>query len=107
MLRLVVTSVLGLCALSSGSSPCQDRYSEWVSDPSVFTRDDQPKHLQGLHIACVWRATSGEPLRVEAYKNAVDEGSPLQVTASVAIRRIWSSEQIAEQLSEIMFQRCN
>lgn len=64
MLPLLLAAVLA--SLACCSSPCHGRYGEWVSEPGVFTREDQPKHLQGLHVACVWRDASGEPLRLEA-----------------------------------------
>mmetsp|Transcript_56288 Transcript_56288/g.163227 ORF Transcript_56288/g.163227 Transcript_56288/m.163227 type:complete len:506 (+) Transcript_56288:103-1620(+) len=75
----LIASVASLSgALSAGASPCQERYRDWVAEPSVFIRSDQPKNLQGLHVVCVWRAAQGEPLQVEAYMNAVRSEAPLR-----------------------------
>jgi len=87
MLPLLLAAVLA--SLACCSSPCHGRYGEWVSEPGVFTREDQPKHLQGLHVACVWRDASGEPLRLEAYKNAVNEGEPMRAALPLTADRSW------------------
>lgn len=53
------------------SSPCTDRYSSWVTDRSVFIRNDEPKHMQGLHVVCLWKSQG--KFMIEAYKNAVED----------------------------------
>lgn len=74
-----------------GPSPCAGRYDAWVADESVFVRTDQPPHMQGLHVACVWRngTLAESELHLEAYLNGVYGTQPLLSTLPAAATAGW------------------
>lgn len=58
--------------------------------PDVFIRKDEPRHLAGLHVACIWQI-AGEKgdLALEAYMNAVDADGPMRGTLPLASLSSW------------------
>eukprot|EP00929_Paragymnodinium_shiwhaense_P067379 TRINITY_DN33923_c0_g1_i1.p1 TRINITY_DN33923_c0_g1~~TRINITY_DN33923_c0_g1_i1.p1 ORF type:complete len:277 (+),score=30.32 TRINITY_DN33923_c0_g1_i1:106-936(+) len=83
-----ILSVLPLLQ-GAGESPCADQYSRWISKPHDFPRTDQPKQMQGLHIACVWQDAEG--IQLEAYMNGVDRGSPRRANLPATALGSWKS----------------
>lgn len=77
-------------------SPCEERYGAWLTDRDEFLRTDEPKYLQGLHVACFWQ--QDHKLLLEAHMNGVREEKPLQAEfESKALNEDWRSFRKALQ----------
>eukprot|EP00927_Polykrikos_kofoidii_P073493 TRINITY_DN69523_c0_g1_i1.p1 TRINITY_DN69523_c0_g1~~TRINITY_DN69523_c0_g1_i1.p1 ORF type:complete len:482 (+),score=82.35 TRINITY_DN69523_c0_g1_i1:102-1547(+) len=95
--KLCVVLVLPFALTSVSASPCSDAdlYKDWLSHPSVFLRKDQPKGLQGLHVACLWRkqgqdSHDGE-YQLEAYRDALETNAPEMHTLPGSAGESWSA----------------